>query len=96
MKATEYWNRYIVFSHASLELMRPTSASRRWSGALPSEVPPEGPSAFDLYARQLGLAPEEYADSRKLREWCRENKHRCYIPEWLLKHWGITVRDSQL
>jgi len=26
-----------------------------------------------------------------IRAWCEQNRNRCYIPEWLLKKWGITV-----
>jgi hypothetical protein len=46
---------------------------------------------FELQARRLHLAPEAYASSRALREWCRQNRNRVYVPEWLLAEWGITV-----
>jgi hypothetical protein len=44
-----------------------------------------------MRARQLQLTPEMYASSVKLRTWCERNRNRLYIPEWLLKEWGITV-----
>lgn len=55
-----------------------------------------GCGAFERYAQQLGLTERSYVDSRELREWCRENRHRCYIPEWLLKEWRMTVTESDL
>ena len=48
---------------------------------------------FELQARRLHLAPGAYAASRELRVWCQQNRNRVYIPEWLLKEWGITVDD---
>ena len=46
---------------------------------------------FELRARHLQLTPEMYASSAKLRTWCEQNRNRCYVPEWLLKEWSITV-----
>jgi hypothetical protein len=46
---------------------------------------------FELQARRLGLTRQTYAASAELRMWCECNKDRCYIPEWLLAEWGITV-----
>jgi len=41
--------------------------------------------------RKLGLAEQNYATSVQLRRWCEQNRNRCYIPESLLKEWGIYV-----
>jgi hypothetical protein len=46
---------------------------------------------FELQARQLHLTPEKYASSRELRLWCEQNRNRVYVPEWLLKEWGMPV-----
>ena len=46
---------------------------------------------FQLQARRLGITKEAYTASAQLRTWCELNKNRCYIPEWLLAEWGITV-----
>lgn len=46
---------------------------------------------FEVRVRQLRLEPEDYVFSAVLREWCERNRNRCYIPESLLKGWGITV-----
>jgi hypothetical protein len=49
------------------------------------------PTAFDEQARKLGLNEQTCATSNELRQWCHRNKDRCYIPEWLLKRWRISV-----
>ena len=46
---------------------------------------------FELQTRKLQLNREEYVFSAELRRWCRENRNRFYIPEWLLDAWHITV-----
>ena len=46
---------------------------------------------FDLQVRQLHLTPERYASSAQLRTWCKQNRNRVYVPEWLLKVWCLTV-----
>jgi hypothetical protein len=57
----------------------------------PTPPAPALPTEFELRARQLQLTPKVYASSRELRIWCEQNRNRCYVPEWLLKEWGITV-----
>jgi hypothetical protein len=52
---------------------------------------PALPTEFEMRARQLRLTAETYAYSRELHAWCRPNRNRVYIPEWLLEEWGITV-----
>ena len=49
---------------------------------------------FELRAKQLQLTPEMYASSSELRAWCKQNKNRIYIPEWLLGEWGLDVDPS--
>ena len=46
---------------------------------------------FELRVRYLRLTPEMYASSRALHAWCKQNKNRIYIPEWLLAEWHIIV-----
>jgi hypothetical protein len=50
------------------------------------------PTAFDKRVGKLSLAAPAYLESRELREWCEDNCDKCYIPEWLLKAWGIEVK----
>lgn len=66
-----------------------------WRGE-PLDPRPALPGEFEKFAKQLGLTEQEYADSRQLRLWCEENRNRCYIPEWLLKRWGIVVSNNDL
>jgi hypothetical protein len=52
------------------------------------------PTAFDEQAQKLGLNEQNCVGSEELRHWCKRNKDRCYIPEWLLKRWGISVDSN--
>jgi hypothetical protein len=52
---------------------------------------PDLPTEFELRVRQLRLTAEMYTSSAELRTWCERNRNRCYVPEWLLEEWGITV-----
>jgi hypothetical protein len=49
------------------------------------------PTEFELQVQRLGLSEDGYASSDHLRRWCEFNRHRCYVPEWLLKRWGMGV-----
>ena len=59
------------------------AVSFRWAPALATE--------FELRVRKLQLTAETYTSSAELRAWCEQNRNRCYIPEWLLQKWDITV-----
>jgi hypothetical protein len=56
---------------------------------------PAMPTEFELQVRRLRLSPESYAFSDELRTWCRVNRNRCYVPEWLLEAWDVPV-DADL
>jgi hypothetical protein len=60
-------------------------------GKLPMVPPPDTPTEFDICIEQLGLCQEDYVASALLRTWCERHRNQCYIPEWLLKEWGIEV-----
>jgi hypothetical protein len=49
---------------------------------------------FEVRTSELHLTPETYVFSAELRSWCEQNRNRCYIPEWLLAEWGITVNSD--
>jgi hypothetical protein len=49
------------------------------------------PTEFEMRVRQLHLTAETYTSSTELRTWCKQNRNRCYVPEWLLEEWGIIV-----
>lgn len=52
---------------------------------------PAGPTEFENTVKLLRLTPEMYVGSNALRNWCYHNRNRCYVPEWLLKDWGMDV-----
>lgn len=66
-----------------------------WSSGRAPAVPPVIPSAFETRAAELGLTPPTYVESPELRRWCEVNRNKCYIPEWLLKAWGISVNSDE-
>jgi hypothetical protein len=65
-----------------------------WSSGRPAAVPPATPSAFEMRVSELGLTAPTYAESHELRRWCQDNRNKCYIPEWLLKTWDISVNSD--
>jgi len=74
-------------------LVQPATARKRGNpnwGKPPQPIPTMA-TEFELQARRLGLTKETYTASAQLRTWCERNKNRCYIPEWLLTEWAITV-----
>ena len=50
---------------------------------------------FEQQAETLGLLPSQYQASPELRSWCLRNANRNYVPEYLLKLWGIKVNGSR-
>jgi hypothetical protein len=62
-----------------------------WGSEKPPLAPASPSTEFELQARRLGLAEGDYASSDQLRGWCAQNRDRCYVPEWLLKTWGMTT-----
>jgi hypothetical protein len=72
----------------------PVARRRRnpnWASGRPAQMLPRLPTAFEEQVQKLGLNEQTCATSEELRQWCERNKDRCYIPEWLLKRWQITV-----
>ena len=61
-----------------------------WTSGQLSPIP-RLPTAFEIQVQKLGLNEQTCATSEALQRWCELNKNRCYIPEWLLKQWGMTV-----
>ena len=75
-------------------LVLPTAMPRRRGNpnwGQPFRRTPAGPTEFEREVHRLGLTRESCVDSSDLRRWCQRNKNRCYIPEWLLKKWGMDV-----
>jgi hypothetical protein len=57
----------------------------------PMPIGPATPSEFEIVVKRLRLKPEKYASSWELKEWCKRNWNRRYVPEWLLKQWGMDI-----
>jgi len=72
---------------------RPAMTRRRGNPNWGRPVPPPLAVAteFELKVRQLRLTADSYTSSAALRSWCEQNVNRCYVPEWLLQEWCITV-----
>lgn len=58
-----------------------------------SPIPPTPAllTEFEKQVREMGLVKHEYAASTDLKRWCERNRNRLYVPEWLLKEWGMAV-----
>jgi hypothetical protein len=65
-----------------------------WGRNAPMQFQSAGVCEFETYAQQLGLREDQYMGSSELRSWCDVHKNRCYIPEWLLKRWGMEVDNE--
>jgi hypothetical protein len=66
--------------------------NRNWGK--PMQAAAKIPTEFEEQIKKLGLTHESCAASETLRLWCERNKDRCYVPEWLLKHWAIVARPD--
>jgi hypothetical protein len=62
-----------------------------WYKPWPTQLGPPLATEFEMRVRQLNLTSQTLVTSTALRTWCERNRNRCYIPEWLLKAWGIPV-----
>ena len=56
------------------------------TGSRPS---PPMPSDFERIVARLKLSPNHYASSPELREWVERNWRQKFVPEKLLKAWGL-------
>ncbi len=70
-----------------LAMVHKKRGNPNWGKPLP--FPPAVATEFEGVALRLGLTKETYSSSSQLRIWCQHNGNRCYVPEWLLKEWGI-------
>ena len=67
------------------------SESANWASGIVMHVRSTMPTEFEKRMRELRLTKETCSASDELRRWCTDNRNRCYVPEWLLKTWGISV-----
>ena len=77
----------------AIPIALPALARKRGNPNWGRPIPPTPALAteFELRVRQLQLTPEMYTSAAELRNWCERNRNRCYVPEWLLAEWCITV-----
>jgi hypothetical protein len=66
----------------------------KWCSSYSLRPTPNLPTEFELRVKKLGLSPQDYVSSLALKSWCKANRNHFYVPEWLLKEWGITVELS--
>jgi hypothetical protein len=66
-----------------------------WSSGRTHKIVPLAPTEFEMHAKSLGPTQQNYAASAQLRSWCERNRNRCYVPEWLLKEWGLDVDPNE-
>ncbi len=76
----------------------PAMAHRRgnpnWGKPTLDTLPLSIVTEFENQMRRLRLTERDCAGSDELRRWCERNKNRCYVPEWLLKHWKMSVEPN--
>ena len=49
-------------------------------------------TSFEEMVRRLKLSENEYRSSIPLRQWAQKHKDSKYVPQDLLKAWGIVVK----
>jgi hypothetical protein len=80
----------VLWSRQREPLMSRRRGNPNWTkGQLPQI--PQLPTAFEVEVRKLGLNEQTCATSKQLERWCERNRNRCYVPERLLKQWGLSV-----
>ena len=72
-----------------IQPVRRRRGNPNWGRPLPPA--PAVATEFEMQVRHLRLTKQTCTGSVALQNWCERNKNRCYIPEWLLEEWGITV-----
>jgi hypothetical protein len=74
------------------QLMVRSRGNPGWSSGRGAALLSNAPCGFEREVARLRLKPEQYPASVKLREWCARNRRSHYIPEELLKAWGLDER----
>jgi hypothetical protein len=75
------------------QVTRKCRGNRAWGSGIIAAAPPTV-SEFERVVARLRLKPDEYVASSELREWAEANKDTRYVPERLLKAWGVSLRGS--
>ena len=74
-----------------LPAMSAKRGNPNWYKPWPAQLGPPIATEFEMRVRQLHLTNQTLVTSAELRTWCENNRNRRYIPESLLRKWGITV-----
>jgi len=69
--------------------MRMQRGNPNWGKAKSLTAVPRILTAFEQTVRNFNLQPAQYLQSEALRDWAQRNRDSKYIPESLLKAWGI-------
>jgi hypothetical protein len=67
----------------------PKRGNPRWSLELGAAPVPSSPSEFERVATRLKLSSDQYSTSPQLRDWVEKNWRQKFVPEKLLKVWGL-------
>lgn len=51
-------------------------------------------TSFESVAKSLGLSPDQYESSMKLKDWVQRNKDQKYVPQDLLEAWGFKAASE--
>jgi hypothetical protein len=81
----------MIIPHAEDAFIYCVANTETRTGAKPLLPIPAAPTEFDDQVRRLRLDGEACLRSPELREWCRRHRNQYYVPQWLLKAWGIDV-----
>jgi len=68
----------------------PKGGHPRWSQGLGVAPDPPIPSDFERVAAHLKLSPDQYLSSPQLCVWVERNWRQKFVPEKLLKAWGLS------
>ena len=68
-------------------IMAKQRGNPNWGRALGAA--PASLSEFEKIAHKLGLEPHQYVSSPQLRAWAERNCRWKFVPEALLKAWGL-------
>ena len=79
-----------------MERMAPLQGNRNWNSGQPFELRPRMPTEFETVVQLLRLSQKAFVFSLQLRQWCEENKNRCYVSEWLLAAWNTNVNPDRI
>lgn len=68
---------------------RPSNPNWGWGTPEPNGAVTPPMAEFQQVASEFNLQPDEYIGSTELRDWASRNKDSKFIPETLLKAWGL-------